>query len=131
MSRENCRDRGLRRIHSDKTVGINIPIDTKKRCQNTDTVSQAHDFKKSGLSHASEALAAVDRTVRLGLERNSCLAAAVSADSSEVLTGAAGSSLAGITAGLAALRLILEASLSIKLLFTSGEHELFATLFAY
>ena len=44
---------------------------------------------------------------------------------------AAGSGLAGIPASLAALRLILEASLCIEFLLSSGEHELVAALFAY
>ena len=39
--------------------------------------------------------------------------------------------LAGVTAGLAALGLVLEAALRIELLLTGGENELFAALFAY
>jgi hypothetical protein len=78
------------------------------------------------LSHAGETLAAVDRTVRLGLERNLRLAAARSADSGEILAGTTGCILAGIAAGLATLGLILEASLSIKFLLAGGEHELLA-----
>jgi len=83
------------------------------------------------LAHLGEALAAVNRTIGLGLEGNLRLAAAGSTDSGEVLAGATGSGLAGITAGLAALGLILEAALSIELLLTSGEHELLAALFAH
>ena len=49
----------------------------------------------------------------------------------EIFPGAAGSGLAGIPASLAALRLILEASLCIEFLLSSGEHELVAALFAY
>ncbi len=82
------------------------------------------------LSHTSEALAAVYGAISLGLERNPCFSAAVSADSSEVLSGATGSVLPGITAGLAALGLILEAALCIELLLTGGEHKLVAALFA-
>jgi hypothetical protein len=82
------------------------------------------------LSHLGEAVAAVNRTVALGLEGNLGLAAAGSAGSGEILTGTAGSVLAGVTAGLAALGLILEASLCIELLLTGGEHELVATFFA-
>ncbi len=82
------------------------------------------------LLHLSEALAAVDRTIALGFERNLSLAAAGSAGSSEVLAGTAGSVLASIAASLAALGLILEATLSVESLFASGEHELIATLFA-
>jgi hypothetical protein len=83
------------------------------------------------IAHLGEALAAVHRTVRLGLEGNLGLAAAGSANSGEILTGAAGSVLAGITAGLAALRLVLEATLGIELLLTGSEHKLLAALFAH
>ena len=83
------------------------------------------------LTHLGEAVAAVDRTVRLGLEGNLRLAAAGSTHGSEILTGAAGSVLAGITAGLAALGLVLEAALSIELLLAGSEHELFAAFFAH
>ena len=81
-------------------------------------------------AHLREALAAVDRTVRLRLEGNLGLAAAGSADSGEILTGTTGGSLAGIAAGLAALGLILEAALCVKFLLTCGEHELLTTFFA-
>ena len=74
------------------------------------------------LAHLCEALAAVDRTIGLRLEGNTSFAAAVGADSSEVLSRAAGSILASVTAGLAALGLILEASLRVELLLTGGEH---------
>ena len=83
------------------------------------------------LSHTSKALAAVNRSVRLGLKGNFRLAAAGSAGSGEVLSGATGSILASITAGLAALGLILEASLGIELLLTGSKNELRATFFAH
>ena len=82
-------------------------------------------------AHLSEALAAENGTVGLGLEGNLCLAAATCAGSGEELTGATGSILASVTAGLAALGLVLEAALCVELLLTSGEHELVATLFAH
>jgi hypothetical protein len=82
------------------------------------------------LSHLREALTAVDRTVRLRLKRNSGLAAAGSAGSSEELAGTAGGVLARVTAGLAALGLILEALFRIEFLLTGGENELCAALFA-
>jgi len=82
------------------------------------------------LSHLREALAAVDRTVRLRLKRNSGLAAAGSAGSSEELAGTAGVVLARVTAGLAALGLILEALFRIEFLLTGSENELCAALFA-
>ena len=81
-------------------------------------------------AHLSEALAAVHRTVGLGLEGNLRLTAATSAGSSEELTGATGVVLAGITAGLAALGLVLEAALCVEFLLTGGENEFVATLFA-
>jgi hypothetical protein len=83
------------------------------------------------LAHLSEAGAAVNGTIALGLEGHLGLAAALSADSGEVLTGTAGSVLASVAAGLAALGLVLETALCVELLLTGGEHELFATLFAH
>ena len=53
------------------------------------------------LAHLGEALAAINRTVGLGLKGDPSLAAAGSAGGSEVLTGATGRVLAGVTAGLA------------------------------
>ena len=82
-------------------------------------------------AHLSEALAAENGTVGLGLEGNLCFAAATSAGSGEELTGATGSVLASVTASLAALGLVLEAALCVELLLTGGEHELVATLFAH
>ena len=82
-------------------------------------------------THLSEALAAENGTVGLGLEGNLCFAAAASAGSSEELTGGAGSVLAGITALLASLGLVLEAALSVESLLTGGEHELIAAIFAH
>ena len=81
-------------------------------------------------THLSEALAAVYGTVGLGLEGNLGLAAATGAGSGEELTGTAGSVLTGITAGLAALGLILEAALCVEFLLASSENELVAALFA-
>ena len=80
--------------------------------------------------HASEAIAAVNRTIGLRLKGHSGLAAAGCAGGGEELTGATGSILACVTAGLAALGLVLEAALCVELLLTSGEHELVAALFA-
>ena len=88
-------------------------------------------LKSAPLTHLGEAVAAIDRTVRLGLEGHLGLAAAGSADSGEVLTGATGRVLAGVTAGLAALGLVLEAALGVELLLTGGKGELVTALFAY
>jgi hypothetical protein len=82
-------------------------------------------------AHLSEALATINRTVRLGLKRNLCLATAGSANSSEILPRATGGSLAGIAAGFAALRLVLETALSVKLLLAGGEYELLAAFFTH
>ena len=81
-------------------------------------------------AHLSEALAAENRTVGLGLEGNLGLAAATGAGSSEELTGTTGSILASVAAGLAALGLVLETALCVELLLTGGENELVAALFA-
>jgi len=107
----------------------------KNGARKSDTAFSARNktvtYLLSALAHLSEALAAVHRTVRLGLKGNLGLATAGSANSSEVLTGATGGVLTSVTAGLAALGLVLEAALSIELLLTSGEHELVAALFAH
>ena len=81
-------------------------------------------------THLSEAVAAVNGTVGLGLEGHLGFAAATGAGSGEELTGATGSVLAGITACLAALGLVLEAALCVELLLAGGENELVAALFA-
>ena len=96
------------------------------------TASVYYQFSKESavLSHLGEAVAAVNRTIALRLEGNLGLAAAGSAGSGEILTGTTGSVLACVAAGLAALRLILEASLSIELLLAGSENELLATFFA-
>ena len=81
-------------------------------------------------THLSEALAAENGAVRLGLERNLCFATATGAGSGEELTGATGAVLASVTAGLAALGLVLEAALSVEFLLASSENEFIAALFA-
>ena len=82
------------------------------------------------LAHLGEAIAAVNRTIALGLKRNAGLTTAGSAGGSEELTGATGGVLASVAAGLAALGLILEATLSVELLLTGGENELVTALLA-
>ena len=84
------------------------------------------------LSRASsfEALAAVNRSVARRLEHKLCLAAALTAGSDEVLTLASFRVLFLIAASLAALRLVLEALLSIELLLTCGEYKLLAAISA-
>ena len=82
-------------------------------------------------THLRKALAAINRAIALGLEGYAGLVAAGSADRREELTGAAGSGLAGVAAGLAALGLILEATLSIELLLAGGEYELLSAFLAH
>ena len=82
------------------------------------------------LADLGEAVAAVNRAIALGLKRNLGLAAAGSAGSGEQLAGGAGSVLAGSTASLALLGLVLETASSIELLLTGGENELLAALVA-
>ena len=81
-------------------------------------------------THLSEALAAENGTVGLGLEGHLCLTAATGASSGEELTGATGVVLASVTASLAALGLVLEAALCVEFLLTCGENEFVAALFA-
>jgi len=89
-------------------------------------------FQKLAFSaHLSEALAAVHRTVGLGLKGNLGLAAAACAGSGKELAGTAGVVLTGVTACLAALGLILEATLCVEFLLTGGENKFVAALFAY
>jgi hypothetical protein len=87
-------------------------------------------IRSAVLSHLCKALAAVHRTVGLGLKGNTSFLAAGGAGSGEELSGATDSVLASVTAGLAALGLILEASLSVEFLLAGGEYELVAALFA-
>ena len=88
------------------------------------------DCRLAVLLHACKALTAVNGTIGLGLKGNLRLAAAGSAGRGEVFSGATGSILASIAAGLATLRLILESSLSIELLLTGSKHKLGTAFFA-
>ena len=88
---------------------------------------------KDVLSTASvcKAIAAVDGTVAAGLEGDLAVLAALGANC--IVHDALGTSsdtLAGCTAGSAALRLVLEAALCVELLLTGGENELLAAVFA-
>jgi hypothetical protein len=77
-----------------------------------------------------EASAAVNGTIVGGLEGDLCLAAAISANSREILTGCSSCVLLGIAASLASLRFVLESLLGIESLFACGEHEFIATVLA-
>ena len=88
---------------------------------------------KDVLSTASvcKAIAAVDGTVAAGLERNLAFLAALGADCIvHHALGTSSDTLAGCTAGSAALRLVLEAALCVELLLTGGEDELLAAILA-
>ena len=82
-------------------------------------------------AHLSKTVAAIDGAVALRLKGDAGFPAAVGAGGGKELSGATGRVLAGVTAGLAALRLVLETALCLKLLLASGEHELVATFLAY
>ena len=85
--------------------------------------------KSALLTHLGKALAAIHRTIALRLEGNTGLPTAGSADSGEVLAGAAGGVLASVAAGLAALGLILEAALSVELhMLNYNEQRLLTTM---
>lgn len=77
-----------------------------------------------------EAVAAIYRTIGFGLKRNSCFFTALSANSCEILSGATSCVFASVTAGLAALGLILETALCVKFLLTCSKYELFTAFFA-
>ena len=80
------------------------------------------------LSHCSKALAAVYGSVVLGLEGDLGFATAVGTYGSEELLLRLACVLSGVTACLAALGLVLEASLGIELLLAGGEGELLSAV---
>ena len=88
-------------------------------------------FQRPGLAIA-EAVAAIDRAVIAGLKGDLAGFAALGADGVKHLTGGAiaRTALASVTAGFAALGLVGEASLSVKLLLTGGENEFLSALLA-
>jgi hypothetical protein len=73
--------------------------------------------------HLSVALAAINRAVFAGTEGNLRVSATAVAGRGEHLAVRAGCVLALVTASLASLGLVHEASLSVELLLTSGEDE--------
>ena len=82
------------------------------------------------LSSCLEASAVVYGTVGGRLECDLSLAAAVSANSGEVLTGSLASVLLSIAASLASLRLIQKALFVVESLLTCGENEFVSTILA-
>jgi hypothetical protein len=79
----------------------------------------------------SKAVAAVYRSVCLGLERHSCLSAAGSTNSCEILPRSACRVLTDIAAALATLRFVLEPTLVVELLLTGRKNELVPAFLAY
>ena len=81
-------------------------------------------------SSCCKAVAAVDGTIAGGLEGNLAFRTALGANG--IIHHALGTSsaLAGSAAGLAALGLILEATLCVEFLLTCGENKLLAAVFA-
>ena len=82
------------------------------------------------LSPLCKALAAVYGTVVAGLEGKHSFAAAIVADSYKGLALTAGTGLSLVTAGLAALGLVLKAFAGIELLLAGSENEFLTTVFA-
>lgn len=80
--------------------------------------------------HCGKALAAVNRSVAGGLERNLGLAAASRAGRHKHFSCSFARVLAIVTAGFASLRLILESLLSIELLLAGSENKLLTAIFA-
>ncbi len=80
------------------------------------------------LLHLSIAFAAIYGSVVAGLERNLSFLAASCTGSGEKLSLRLSGVLSCVTAGLASLRLVLEALLCIELLLASGEYKLFAAI---
>ena len=107
-------------------------------CSSFDSGPFVTDLNKNQrlvLLHASEAVRAVDRTVLTGLEGNLASLAASCADSIEHLTVAAvvaatDAVLAGVTAGLAALGLVLEAARSVELLLAGSPNKFLTAVLA-
>ena len=88
---------------------------------------------KRSLSSIAETIAAINGTIVAGLERNFAGSSTLSTDCIIHLTVsavAAGVLLPGITAGLAALRLIGETLLSEEFLLLRGENEFLTAVFA-
>lgn len=81
-------------------------------------------------SHLCKAIAAVNRAIFAGLERNFRLAAAGCTSSCEHLSLRSVLVFAGVAARFASLGLVFEASLCVEFLLTSGENEFVATFFA-
>lgn len=79
--------------------------------------------------HCCKAIAAINRSVACGLERNLCFATAVSASCCKVFSLRSGCVLSCITARLASLGFVLESFRSIKFLLFSCENKLVFAIF--
>jgi hypothetical protein len=88
-------------------------------------------FQKSGVfSNFCKAIAAVDRSVGLGLERYTGFVSAGCANGCVILSRASGGCFTSVAATLAPLGLVLESTLGVELLLADCENKLFPTLFA-
>lgn len=83
------------------------------------------------LANLCKALAAINRPVRLWLERHLRLTPAPGTGCGKILPRTTSRCLTRVSAGFATLRLILESPLRVEFLFTGSKHELLATFLTY
>lgn len=81
--------------------------------------------------HSGKAIAAINGTIAGGLEGNLCFLTAVCASGGEIFLRLSCGVLSCVAASFASLGLVLETFLSVEFLFTCGENEFLATVFAY
>lgn len=84
-----------------------------------------------GFLHFCETVAAINRTVFTGLERNLRFLSAGRANCRVHLTRGTSGALAGIAAYLTSLRLIFETARCVEFLFSGREDKFVSTIFAY
>ena len=87
-------------------------------------------FANQKLALFGEAIAAINRTVISGLERNFCFASAGSADGREHFLLAGSAIFSGVAAGLASLGFVCEAFFVVEVLFACSKNEFRAAVFA-
>ena len=121
-------------------LGILHPLscNVKYKCQIQSSKNKKHtenrcvflSLSNQNLSLSGETIAAVNRTIGFRLERNLCFAATGSAYCCIHLSGSGAAVLAGISARLASLGLILETFFSVEILLTCSEDKFCTTVFA-
>lgn len=116
-------------IFSKPTVRQEVFENTKKSVR-LDALLYTELFRLLLRFHLGKAVAAINRTVFTGFERNFRFSAAGSAGRYVHLTLAAGRVFARITARFTSLGLIFKAAACIKLLLTGRENEFLAAFFA-